>query len=217
LPGDTHDGDVSDTVEQGERKRRGRRGAGEDTRAALLAAARELFVEKGYEGATVRAIAARAGVDAAMVNHWFGGKEALFGKAVLQIPVDPVVIADRILDGPPEQIGERIVRTFLGVWDATGGGAFAALVRSVTAHEEVARVLQEFFLHTMFGRILASLEIDRPELRATLCATQVFGIGVVRYVVRFEPFASADVDTVVAAVAPTLQRYLLGDISAERG
>ncbi|WP_199438926.1 TetR family transcriptional regulator [Umezawaea beigongshangensis] len=208
---------MTGAVEQGDRKRRGRRAAGQDTRAALLTAARALFVERGYEGATVRAIAARAGVDAAMVNHWFGGKEALFGEAVLQLPVDPAAVVERVLDGPPERIGERIVRTFLGVWDDSGGGAFAALVRSVTAHDEVARVLQEFFLHTLFARVLASLDVDQADLRATLCATQVVGVGMVRYVLRFEPLVSAEVDTVVAAVAPTLQRYLLGDISAEPG
>src|ERR1041384_203297 len=103
-------------VEQVNQKRRGRRAAGEDTRAALVAAAREVFVEKGYDGATVRAIAAKAGVDAAMVNHWFGGKEGLFTQAVLQVPVDIAGLVDRLLDGPDEEIGERIVRNFIGVW-----------------------------------------------------------------------------------------------------
>ncbi|MBB5955791.1 AcrR family transcriptional regulator [Saccharothrix tamanrassetensis] len=203
---------MNDGTQQGEPKRRGRRAGGEDTKAALLAAARAAFVERGYEGATVRSIAARAGVDAAMVNHWFGGKEGLFAKAVLQVPIDPNTLVERLLDGPPEEMGERMVRSFLGVWDATGGGHFAAMVRSVTAQERVAEVLREFFVQTLLRRVLATVGADRQELRATLAATQIFGMGMVRYVVRFEPLASADVETMVKAVAPNLQRYLTGDI-----
>src|SRR5688572_22908932 len=170
-------------VEQVNQKRRGRRAAGEDTRAALIAAARETFVEKGYDGATVRAIAARAGVDAAMVNHWFGGKEGLFAQSVLQLPFDPAEILKRLLDGPVEQAGERIIRTFVTVWDATGGGTFAALIRSVTSHQEVANALRSFFINAIFKNLLAEIEVEQRDLRATLCATQMVGLGMVRYVV----------------------------------
>ncbi|GAA3864119.1 TetR family transcriptional regulator [Saccharothrix violaceirubra] len=193
-------------------RRRGRRTGGEDTKAALLTAAREVFVERGYEHATVRAIASRAGVDAAMVNHWFGGKEGLFAKAVLQVPFDPSAIIARLIDGPADALGERVVRTFLSVWDATDGGQFSALVRSVTSHDGVATALREFFVNTLIGRVLAAIDADHRELRATLIATQIFGMGIVRYVVRFEPFASIDAETLVRAIAPNLQRYLTGDL-----
>jgi AcrR family transcriptional regulator len=193
-------------------KRRGRRAAGEDTRAALVAAAREVFVEKGYDGATVRAIAAKAGVDAAMVNHWFGGKEGLFAQSVLQLPFDPSEILKRLLDGPVEQAGERIIRTFVTVWDATGGGTFAALIRSVTSQQEVANALKSFFVNAIFKNLLTEIGAEQRELRATLCATQMVGLGIVRYVVRFEPLASTDLETVVKAIAPNMQRYLTGDL-----
>jgi AcrR family transcriptional regulator len=193
-------------------KRRGRRAAGEDTRAALIAAAREVFVEKGYDGATVRAIAAKAGVDAAMVNHWFGGKEGLFAQSVLQLPFDPSEILKRLLDGPVEQAGERIIRTFVTVWDATGGGTFAALIRSVTSQQEVANALKSFFVNAIFKNLLTEIGAEQRELRATLCATQMVGLGIVRYVVRFEPLASTDLETVVKAIAPNMQRYLTGDL-----
>jgi AcrR family transcriptional regulator len=199
-------------VEQVNQKRRGRRAAGEDTRAALIAAAREVFVEKGYDGATVRAIAAKAGVDAAMVNHWFGGKEGLFAQSVLQLPFDPAEILKRLLDGPVEQAGERIIRTFVTVWDATGGGTFAALIRSVTSHQEVANALKSFFVNAIFKNLLTEIGAEQRELRATLCATQMVGLGIVRYVVHFEPLASADMETLVKAIAPNLQRYLTGDL-----
>ena len=215
MSGFAHDGDVNESPRQTEPKRRGRRAGGEDTKAALLAAAREVFVERGFEGATVRSIAARAGVDAAMVNHWFGSKEGLFAKAVLQVPIDPNVLVDRLLDGPPEEVGERIVRNFIAIWDATGGGQFAAMVRSITSQEQVAEVLRRFFVQVLLKRLVSHLGAPDAELRATLLASQIFGMGVVRYVVRFEPLASADVDTVVRAIAPTLQRYLTGDIGTD--
>lgn len=199
-------------VEQVNQKRRGRRAAGEDTRAALIAAARETFVEKGYDGATVRAIAAKAGVDAAMVNHWFGGKEGLFAQSVLQLPFDPAEVLKRVLDGPIEETGERIVRTFVTVWDATGGGTFAALIRSVTSQQEVANALKSFLINAIFKKVLTEYGAEQAELRATLCATQMVGLGIVRYVVHFEPLASVDVDTVVRAIAPNLQRFLTGDL-----
>ncbi|MEK6439743.1 TetR/AcrR family transcriptional regulator [Pseudonocardia sp. T1-2H] len=105
-------------------RRRGRRAGGADTREALLAAARSEFAERGYEGATVRRIADRAGVDAAMVNHWFGGKDALF-TASLDLPVDPEAIMAQVLPGDPEQIGERIVAMFLQVWDGAGAARWS--------------------------------------------------------------------------------------------
>lgn len=199
-------------MEQVNQKRRGRRAAGEDTRAALIAAAREVFVEKGYDGATVRAIAAKAGVDAAMVNHWFGGKEGLFAQSVLQLPFDPAEILKRLLDGPVDQAGERIIRTFVTVWDATGGGTFAALIRSVTSQPEVANALKSFLVNAIFKNLLTEIGAEQRELRATLCATQMVGLGIVRYVVRFEPLASTDLETVVKTIAPNMQRYLTGDL-----
>ncbi len=189
---------------------RGRRRAGEDTRGALIAAARAAFAEHGYEGATVRGIAGRAGVDPAMVNHWFGGKEALF-TAALDIPFDPAQVLPELLDGDPGRIGERVVRRFVGIWDATGGAPLAALVRSVAGHEAAARMLRDFVTRVLLVR-LAAVAPDRPELRATLVGSQLIGLGMARYVVRIEPLASAPPEEVVAAVAPTVQRYLTGPL-----
>lgn len=211
---------VTNSVEQDRSapgKRRGRRPGGEDTKAALLDAAKEIFTEQGYEGATVRAIAKRAGVDPAMVNHWFGGKEGLFAKAVLQLPINPQVILDVLVGGDPEKAGERIVRTFLSVWDSTGGGQFAALVRSVASHDLAVEGLRKIFLTNLLGVLANTMRVDHVPLRANLVASQIIGMGMVRYVARFEPLASADVETMVAAVAPTLQRYLTGDVTGSAG
>ena len=194
-------------------RRRGRRPGGTDTRSALVDAAREVFTEQGYDGATVRSIAARAGVDAAMVNHWFGGKEGLFAEAVLKLPFNPKDLVDQLLDGDADDIGGRIVRTFLTIWDTTDGGVFTALMRSITSHEQAAHALRDFIIKHVVERVLRSVGPDTHELRATLVASQLIGMGVVRYVTRFEPLASADVDVVVAAVAPNIQRYITGDIT----
>lgn len=194
------------------RRRRGRRPGGADTRAALLAAARAEFADRGFDGATVRVIAERAGVDAAMVNHWFGGKEALFA-AALDFPVDPSALVTALNPADdPERLGERIVLTFLTVWDRTGGGTLAALIRSVAGHEIAARLMRELITRMLVHRVVGVVAPDRPDLRTALCATQLVGLGMVRYVLRLEPLASADHATVVAAVAPTLQRYLTGSI-----
>jgi AcrR family transcriptional regulator len=193
-------------------KRRGRRPAGQNTRTALLDAAREVFSHSGYEGATVRAIAAKAGVDAAMVNHWFGGKDSLFAQSVLKLPFEPQELVGALLDGDQATLGERIVRRFVTVWDSTAGGTFPALVRSLASHDQAAMGLRDFLVEAILSRIIAGLETDHPQLRATLCASQLIGIGMVRYVAEFEPLSSAEAETVVAAVAPNLQRYLTGDL-----
>ena len=101
---------------------------------------------------------------------------------------------------------------FLSVWDPSGGGPLTALIRSVAAHDEAARMMREFVVRVVIARVVASVAPDRVELRAALCATQIIGLGMVRYVLRLEPLARAEPETVVAAVAPNLQRYLTGPL-----
>jgi AcrR family transcriptional regulator len=192
-------------------RRRGRRPGGTDTRAELLDAARVEFAQRGYEGATLRVIADRAGVDPAMVNHWFGGKEALFSEA-LQLPVNPAEVMTAIMPGDPERLGERIVGQFLTIWDQTGGGPMATILRSIASHDDAARMLREFIGNVMVKRVVAAVAPDRPDLRAGLVGSQLFGMGLVRYVLKLEPLASADHATVIGAVAPNLQRYLTGPL-----
>lgn len=198
-------------VPQEPARRRGRRRSGADTREQVLAAARAAFAERGYDGATVRHIAERAGVDAAMVHHWFGSKDALF-TASLDIPLDPAVVFPELLRGRRDQLGERLVTRFLTLWDATGGAPLASMLRSVAAHDAAARMLREFVTRVILTRVVATLGPDQPDLRASLVGSQLIGLGMARYVVKLEPLASADHATVVAAVAPTVQRYLTGPL-----
>lgn len=192
-------------------RRRGRRPGGTDTRVQLLDAARIEFAERGYDGATVRRIAQRAGVDPAMVNHWFGGKDALF-TASISVPIDPAQIREQVLAGGPERVGERIVTGFLQVWDATGGGPMTALIQSVAGHDDAAGLLREFLADVLIGPIVIAVAPDETALRASLAGSQMIGLGMARYVLKLEPLASADHPTVVAVMAPTLQRYLTGPL-----
>lgn len=198
------------------RRRRGRRRGGADTREALLTAARTEFAERGFDGATVRRIAERAGVDPAMVNHWFGGKEQLF-IATLDLPIDPAAVRSRVLASAPGEAGERVVRTFLTLWDGdrTGGaagGAMAAVLRSVAAHEPAARMLREFVTRAILRPVVERVAPDRHAERGSLVASQLIGLGMIRYVVRLEPLASASREQLVATIAPTVQHYLTGDL-----
>jgi AcrR family transcriptional regulator len=201
---------MTDKTDKGNSRRRGRRSGGEDTRAALLAAGRAVFAEQGYQGATVRGIAARAGVDAAMVNHWFGGKQGLFA-AIVQLPFDPADLIDKLTDGPAEEMAERLIRTFVTLWD-TNEGRFSTLMLSVASQDMAATAVAEFFTGTVFRLVADTTGSDRPELRAALCGSQMVGLGMFRYVLKLEPVASADLDTLVATIGPNLQRYLTGEL-----
>jgi AcrR family transcriptional regulator len=192
-------------------RRRGRRPGGDNTRAQLLDAARAEFAERGYEGATVRVIAERAGVDPAMVNHFFGGKEGLFS-ASLDLPFDVGMLLDDVVPGDPERIAERIIGRFLQLWDSSGGGQLVTLVRSIAAHEAAARMMREFVSRVILNRVVREVAPDRHELRAALAGTQIIGLGMIRYVLQLEPLASADPAELAAQIAPNLQRYLTGPL-----
>jgi AcrR family transcriptional regulator len=192
-------------------RRRGRRPGGADTREQLLAAARAVFAERGYDGATVRLIAERAGVDAAMVNHWFGGKDALF-TASLRIPIDPATILAEVVPGDPEHLAERVLARFLQVWDASGAAQFSALIQSVASNDTAAQMLREFISRVLVAKVVVTIAPDQPQLRAELFGSQLIGLAVARYVLKVEPLASADHATLIGAVAPNMQRYLTGPL-----
>jgi len=196
-----------------EQARAGRRSGDTGTREAILAAARAAFAERGYDGATMRGIAAAAGVDAALLHHYHGTKEQLFA-AAMELPVDPGTLIPQVLAAGPDGVGERLVRTFLGVWDAPGHASpFVALIRSAVSNERAAWMVRQFVSRVIVRRVVAGLDVDSRELRASLVASQMIGLAMTRDVLRLEPIASAPAEQVVAAVGPTVQRYLTGDLS----
>ncbi|MCW6008603.1 TetR family transcriptional regulator [Micromonospora sp. CPCC 205371] len=195
-------------------RRTGRRPGNPDTREAILAAAREAFAERGFDAASIRGIATSAGVDPALVHHYFGTKEQLF-RACMDFPVDPAQVLPQVLEGGIDGIGERVVRMFLSVWDSPAGAAGVALLRSTLSNEWTARLLREFVTTQMLRYVLPKLDVEPGEarLRVSLVASQMAGLAMIRYVLKLEPLASAPPDVVISAVAPTLQRYLAGPLT----
>ena len=195
----------------GTASRRGRRPGSPDTRAAILGAARELFAANGYGGTSIRAVAAAAGVDAALVHHYFGAKDDLF-VAALELPIDPRVALAPAIAGGPDGAAERMLGVFLSVWDNPENRLpLLALVRGMF-DPAGRRLLREGFLPAILAPVGVALGIEHPEVRMPLLASQVLGLVVVRYVLEVEPIASLPAEQVVAIYAPTLQHYLTGPL-----
>ncbi|MCW2792333.1 MAG: transcriptional regulator, TetR family, partial [Nocardioides sp.] len=178
---------------------------------AILAAARELFAASGYAGTSMRAVAAAAGVDAALVHHYFGTKDDLF-LAALQVRVDPRVAMLPVVEGGVDGAGERLMRVFLGVWDDEDSRLpLLALFRGI-AEPTGQQLVRDGFVRMVLGPVGAALGLDQPERRMTLVASQLVGVVVLRYLLLVEPLASMAADELVATYAPTLQRYLSGPL-----
>ncbi len=193
------------------RAARGRRPGAPDTRAEVLAAARSSFAEKGFRGTTIRAVAASAGVDPALVHHYFGSKDDLF-LAALEMPVDPRELLAPVVAQGPDGAGERLLRTFLSVWDDPDIQVrLLAVVRSVLS-EEGATLLKDGFIPVVVGPVLAELVADRPDVRIPLVSSQVVGLIVTRYLLALPPMAQMPAEDVVARIGPVLQHYLTGDL-----
>jgi AcrR family transcriptional regulator len=186
----------------------GRRSGGEDTRGAILRAARTAFAERGYHAATVRSIAASAGVDPALVHHFFGTKEGVF-VAAMDLPFDPATLIPRLTADGIDGLGERLVRMYLEIWnDPQRREPFLALLRSASSGEDGARMFREFLADSVLTRVASALDLQRGSLGLAAVASQVVGLVVMRYVVRLEPLASASDEEIVALYAPTFQRYV---------
>ena len=187
----------------------GRPADGGDRRTAILSAAREQFAATGYAAASVRGIARRAGVDPALVHHYFGTKEQVF-VAAMQLPFQPGEMLPQVLAGDPAGMGERLVRLFLGAWDSPEFRApMLGMLRSAMTGEQGAAMLREFVGSALIGRVAEAVGPVDP-LRVQAAAAQMVGVVILRHVIRLEPLASASVDDVVALIAPAVQRHLLG-------
>lgn len=195
--------------------RTGRRAGKAGTRQNILAAARAHFSQVGYDAATVRDIALAAGVDPALISHYFGSKEGVFLAAV-EFPADPAEFIPRLLAPGLDGLGERLVRFFVETWDSPAGSPMLAIIRSVVSSERAAIALREFVTQEVLGRLAAAIDLDEPQLRATLAASQLIGVAMLRYVVKVEPLASARSDEVARWVGPVVQRHLTDPAVAMR-
>jgi AcrR family transcriptional regulator len=189
-------------------RRPGRRPGHSSSRDDILAAARVLFGARGYDRASIRAIAREARVDPALVHHFFGTKDELFA-AAMEFPVDPETIVPLVLDGPREQIGERLVRTFLRFWeDPRLKPQFVGVIRSATTSDAGATLLRDFLSSKLFGKVAETLDVRALNLNAA--ASQIVGVVMLRYVLEMEPMASATEEELVELLAPSIQRHLGG-------
>jgi AcrR family transcriptional regulator len=188
----------------------GRRPGKLDTRTQILDAARDCFAESGFEVTTMRAIAARAAVDPALVYHYFGTKNELFVAAV-DLPYSPnAVLAPLVGDADS---GAYIVAMFLSLWDDEATRQrMLAVVRSAMQYEPAAVMLRTFIRRDIVGRFVDTLDTGDAELRATLVGSQLIGMAIARYVIAPPPLATVSAAELVAAYGPTIQRYLTGNV-----
>jgi AcrR family transcriptional regulator len=190
----------------------GRRPGTNQTREEILDAARRLFAELGYDRTTLRGIAAAAEVDVALVSHYFGGKQRLFAE-VATLPYDPAAIVPRLLTGPREQIGRRLAEQVLGLLENPDSRRqITALIRAAASEEEAAELIRERINREMLMPLATGLGSPDAPLRAALTGSQVVGLVMARHIVGIQPLPGTARDRLIAAIAPTLQRYLAGPL-----
>jgi AcrR family transcriptional regulator len=190
------------------RQRTGRRPGESGSREAIADAARHQFAERGYGRATIRGIAADAGVDPALISHFFGSKRELFN-AVTTLPFDLDEAMPQIVAGPRSKLGERLAEWLLGVLDdPESRRAITGIVRAAASEPEAAQAAREVVSNRVLVPIAEAIDADQPKLRASLINSQMVGLIMARYIVALEPLASLPGKKVVQAIAPNLQRYL---------
>ncbi|MGR6913722.1 TetR/AcrR family transcriptional regulator [[Actinomadura] parvosata] len=191
-----------------DRRRPGRRPGAADTRGEILTAARRVFSEKGFDKATVRGIAREAQVDPALVHHYFDTKEGMFA-AAMELPINPQEILPVLLEGPREEVGERLVRLLLRLTaEEKTRAPMLALLRSAVSNEQAVGMIREFFTSALLFQVADRLGV--PHLRIEAAFAQMLGVVMARYVLKLEPLAGASHDELVEILAPTIQRYFTG-------
>lgn len=200
------------TAEPRQSRRPGRPRGTSDTRERILINARELFARNGIDKTSIRSIAAGAGVDSALVHHYFGTKEQLFAAAI-NIPIDPMAILVPLRDTPVDELGHVLPSILLPLWDSEMGTGLIATMRSLLAGSDISLVRS--FLQEVITAEVAS-RVDNPpgsgRLRVQFVASQLVGVVMARYIIGLEPFASLPPQQIAKTIAPTLQRYLTGDL-----
>ncbi len=194
------------------RRRPGRPSGSSNTRERILASARELFARNGIGKTSIRAVAAAAGVDSALVHHYFGTKEKLFAAAI-RVSIDPMDIIGPLRDVPVDELGYTIPSMLLPLWDSELGAGLIATLRSILAGSEVN--LFRTFIEDLIATEVGS-RVDDPvgsgTVRVQFVASQLLGVVMARYILRLEPFASLPAEQIARTIAPNLQRYLTGNL-----
>jgi AcrR family transcriptional regulator len=178
-----------------------------------LTCARELFARNGIHKTSIRAVAAAAGVDPALVHYYFGTKQQLFIAAV-QFPLDPMTVISPIRDTPIDELGGRLASVLLPLWACPAGAGFIAILRSLPV-DSAFDLLRSFVRELVVAELAARVDdpIGTGILRAEFVASQLVGVAITRSVVGLEPLASLPVETVVATISPNLQHYITGELA----
>jgi AcrR family transcriptional regulator len=199
------------TVAAQREPRVGRRPGNQDTRGEIITAARHAFAAKGFAGASMRAIAAEAGVDAALIHHYFDSKQQLF-LATVALPLGLPEIVERVAAGDRRDLGERLVRTVLGVWDSDLQPSLVAAIRTTLTDPALTRSVGEFFTLEVVGHVLRRDDLPPVEAnrRAGLVASQILGLLIGRYVLQLPVLVNRRTEDLVTEIGPTIQRYVDG-------
>ena len=183
----------------------------------IVEAATAEFASRGYESASMRSIARKAGVDPALVHHYFAEKADLFAESI-RAPIRPDRVVKEILAGPRERIGENIIRYLLGALEeGSARTRVISLIRTALGQEFAATMLRQFLVREVFKRIAEAIGGEDSQLRASLAASQIVGLMIVRYGIRIEPLASAPIEEVVARIGPVIQWHLVGTVPLDGG
>jgi len=201
-----------------QRSAKGRRPGNQDTRGEILTAARHAFAARGFAGASIRGIAAEAGVDAALVHHYFETKEQLF-LATVDIPIVLTDLVAQVTASGLDGLGDRLIRTILKVWDSELQPSLVAAVRTALTDPGLTRSISEFLTLEVISRILTAVDLPEAEAsrRAGLVASQVLGVIMGRYVLKLSPLVAQSPEEIASAIGPTLQHYLSGDLPSAPG
>lgn len=194
-------------------KHTGRRPGPNTTRELIADTARKQFAALGYDRTSMRQVAHEADVDPTLVAHYFGTKLDLF-LAVVELPIDPAALIDRVVGGGAEGAGTRLASAVLDVLDdEVRRRPMVGMIRAATAEPEAARLVRDFLTRNLLLPIAQRLEAEDPEYRAGLAMSQIVGFTLARYIVGIEPLAARPRELVVADLGATLQRYLMGELS----
>jgi AcrR family transcriptional regulator len=188
----------------------GRRPGSPATRQVVLDTARRMFADAGYDKTSVRDIAAGAGVDPALIRHYFGSKAELF-RATMGWPFAPAQIAAQVAGGDRDEMGARLARVFFEVWEQPDTRApLLAILRGAATHEESATLVRQFIQGQVYRQMADELAGPDAELRIDLAMSQLLGIAYLRHILRVEPIASTSVEELIARVAPAVTAHLVG-------
>ncbi|RIJ70852.1 TetR/AcrR family transcriptional regulator [Nakamurella silvestris] len=199
------------TPAAGAGRRTGRRSGNPQTREAILTAARALFAQKGFRATSIRSVAAEAGVDPALVHHYFGTKEQLF-LAGVQVAVDIPTTVAGVLEAEQGRIGEALVRAILQAWDSEARPSLLGAFRQALTDPSASRMMSEFLGSQVLAQVAATLPYPPAEStrRAGLAASQIIGMVTARYLLVLPPLATMTAEEVVSSIGPAIQQYLTG-------